>query len=525
MEPAGHEKNMQPVLNFKCEKILSRLDNSGSSAAKTINKENCKSVTNEEVFASPTPVKAPQLSRRSKKLDELEQLEEVKLPDNFQIVGELFDGLETSVRLLRLCKKSVTFQNVCIQVEIFTRRKLLYKHIAQMKYVMPEFILLESTFVHDQKSLCMLPDVKITLLPHTSGKTETFTIRPEGGDSKSLRDVFWKKLRKIILDHPEVIDIPEAALPEPFNSNSDTFANEISASVATDSAAGMPWKHFASSFEPRFSNASQRNQEMEDPVISSSAPVFVTGTGNTSNSFMKHSSPIKQESEVEKIGSSRSAASVTKPQLGQCSPVSHPSTPVQKLPKVAAQGTPKGSTEIKTVLNISRRRSLKFTCENAGGSGPEQILSLNKESGCYTINFEKLVGPFVDNEASGRIPLAFLSKDTGAANKMIAGHKVCESSVVRHEQQMHLTDLFSTICRILQSAKCPYFTKQELLHKILFYGSETFETSEVEEKLKLLEELAPEWISQKTASSGDLLYCFRKGSETSAVYERLKGAA
>ncbi|XP_031477174.1 CDT1-like protein a, chloroplastic [Nymphaea colorata] len=517
MEPVGHEENRRPVLNFKCEKILSHIDKSSSSTAKIINKEKCKPETNEELFASPTPVKAPQLSRRSKKL------EEAKLPDNFQIVGELFDGLETSVRLLRLCKKPVTFQNVCIQVEILTKRKLLYKHLAQMNYVMPEFILVESTFVHDQKSFCMLPDMKITLLPSTSGKTETFTIGPEAGDSKPLRDIFWTRLRDIILDHPEVIDIPEATLPEPFNSNSDTFTDEVSPSVRTDSTACMPSTHFASYFEQRFSNILQHHQEMEAPNLSSAAPNCVTE--NTSNSFMKHYSPIKQESEFEKIGSSRSAASIINPHLGQCSPVAHPPTPAQRMSKVAAQETPKGSAEIRTVLNINRRRSLKFSCENVDGSDSEQILSLNEENrerDYSTREFGKLVGPSVNKAESARIPPVFPPKDTGTASK-ITGHKMCGANVARHEKML-LTDLFNTICRILQSAKCPYFTKQELLHKVLFYSSETFETSEIEEKLKLMEELAPEWISQKIASTGDFLYCFCKGSDVSAVYARLAGA-
>lgn len=209
----------------------------------------------------------------------------------------------------------------------------------------------------------------------------------------------------------QVLDIPEATLPEPFNSNSDTFTDEVSPSVTADSTAGMPSTHFASSFEQRFSNILQHHQEMEGPILSSAAPNCVTE--DSSNSFMKHHSPIKQESEFEKTGSSRSAASIINPHLGQCSPVAHPPTPVQIISKVAAQETPKGSAEIRTVLNINRRRSLKFICENVDESDSEQNLSLNEENrerGYSTREFDKLVRPSVDKVESSRIPPVFPPK-------------------------------------------------------------------------------------------------------------------
>lgn len=47
---------------------------------------------------------------------------------------------------------------------------------------------------------------------------------------------------------------------------------------------------------------------------------------------------------------------------------------------------------------------------------------------------------------------------------------------------------------------------------------------EVEEQLRLLQELAPEWICEKSASSGDLLVCINKISIPEMVRARLAEA-
>ncbi|XWS76277.1 hypothetical protein CRYUN_Cryun01aG0161500 [Craigia yunnanensis] len=68
-----------------------------------------------------------------------------------------------------------------------------------------------------------------------------------------------------------------------------------------------------------------------------------------------------------------------------------------------------------------------------------------------------------------------------------------------------LPKLFNMIHFLFQSIKRSVITKEELVHKIIAGHCDIADRREVEEQLKLLQELAPEWISEKMASAGDLL--------------------
>ncbi|KAE8685362.1 hypothetical protein F3Y22_tig00111099pilonHSYRG00251 [Hibiscus syriacus] len=73
-----------------------------------------------------------------------------------------------------------------------------------------------------------------------------------------------------------------------------------------------------------------------------------------------------------------------------------------------------------------------------------------------------------------------------------------------------LPKFFNMIHYLFQSIKRSVIAKEELMHKIITGHCDTADRGEIEEQLKLLLELAPEWISENTASSGDLLvWCFQ----------------
>lgn len=71
-------------------------------------------------------------------------------------------------------------------------------HLAQIKYVLPEAIHIDKVLVHDNKSLCMKPDLKITL---------TYEV-VQGHSSEStymaLRQLFGLRLMGFFNTHPEV---------------------------------------------------------------------------------------------------------------------------------------------------------------------------------------------------------------------------------------------------------------------------------------------------------------------------------
>ena len=79
---------------------------------------------------------------------------------------------------------------------------------------------------------------------------------------------------------------------------------------------------------------------------------------------------------------------------------------------------------------------------------------------------------------------------------------------LRRRQQMMagLPHLFNQLRLIIQSSNKSVFPYNELLSKVVSSNTELTDRSEVEERLKMLMELAPEWISAKKSLTGDMLY-------------------
>ncbi|KAL6953539.1 hypothetical protein U1Q18_045717 [Sarracenia purpurea var. burkii] len=96
-------------------------------------------------------------------------------------------------------------------------------------------------------------------------------------------------------------------------------------------------------------------------------------------------------------------------------------------------------------------------------------------------------------------------------------------SQAKRQQQMiaSLPKLFDMIRYLFQSIRRSVLTKEEFMNKIMASHLDIVDKREVEEQLKLLQELVPEWIYEKSASSGDLLICVNKISCPESVRARL----
>lgn len=99
-------------------------------------------------------------------------------------------------------------------------------------------------------------------------------------------------------------------------------------------------------------------------------------------------------------------------------------------------------------------------------------------------------------------------------------------SQAKRRQQMiaSLPKLFDMVHYFFQSIKRSAITKHELMHKIIASHLDIVDKREVEEQLRLLQELAPEWIYEKSAITGDLLLCINKISSPESVRARLAEA-
>ncbi|KAK1304137.1 hypothetical protein QJS10_CPB11g02361 [Acorus calamus] len=225
------EESRQTSLDFRCKKII---QSSGKLHVEPCSDAMSGIKENEVKLDSPTPEKLdlPPRTHQMRKIvfaetSRDEHVPQVELPEKYKKLTDFFNRMETSVRLLRLRKKLTNFENISRQVEVLTKRKFLYSHLAQIKYIFPDALKIEPVLVHDERSLCMTPDMKITLLLNVADD------RSNGSLSLAYCKAFHAKLSEFYNAHPECDDVPEAELPESFNLGNFMTQQESSALVSS----------------------------------------------------------------------------------------------------------------------------------------------------------------------------------------------------------------------------------------------------------------------------------------------------
>ncbi|KAL0417354.1 UNVERIFIED_CONTAM: CDT1-like protein a, chloroplastic [Sesamum latifolium] len=213
----------------------------------------------EEDFSSPTPVKTKEPSRIKSK----EELAE--LPEKYCTLLEIFNRMTSSLRLLGLRKRTPSFQNISIQVEILTGRKFLYIHLGQIKYILPEAVQIDKILVHDEKTKCMKSDMKITLV------CDVVKDHQEESEFVALSNLFTSRLRDFYITHPEGCGVPEAALPEPFSSRSISINGD---SISADSSVLSETEilnssHLPPSFKRHFHQKAAATEMEKTDILSS----------------------------------------------------------------------------------------------------------------------------------------------------------------------------------------------------------------------------------------------------------------
>ncbi|XP_058097804.1 CDT1-like protein a, chloroplastic [Magnolia sinica] len=592
MEHKRCEESRQSALDFKCKKILPGMEKSSISDLVAIQIVNVDEISDmESNLASQTPEKTiqpPRSKNKGSKLPiralgnffedfqnadvgtqaahenpkdnndkdvsisesipnvvwDLQKHEENELPNKYEIIADFFDRMETSARLLSLCNKLPSFQNICVQVEILTKRKFLYTHLAQIKHIFPEAIQIEKILTHDESTLCMKPDMKITLL------ADVLEGHLDQSPSMSLRKAFRARLLEFFSKHPEGGDIPEALLPEPFNQRNHTILPELlpvglSTKLHQPTFVGSEHlsnsSHLSTNFCRLFSQKIVPETE-KTPLLAS--PVPITSVTTASENLQCIESPVKKE--VFSAASASASASIKSPaelifspghsnsHFSGSTPSKLVSTPEKLMTETPAQPTPIRSvptpddnvtTETVILSHSARRRALIFS-------------SPSKSERSESSDSKTMVGATEQNRATSSfrpeavtMKASHMEEGSSAMLQQMVEENVsvtatdCKISRTGFAKRQHtlscLPGLFNTVCRIFRSANCSSITKQELVHKILLHNCDIIETGEVEEQLKLLEELVPDWICGKMVSSGDFLYCIRKFSDPNSILARL----
>jgi chromatin licensing and DNA replication factor 1 len=81
-------------------------------------------------------------------------------------------------------------------------RKFLYSHLVQMKRLFPDAIEIKKILLHDEKSLCMYPDMEITLVMDVVECKS-----PDQSPSMALCEAFYSKLLDFLNAHRKVINL------------------------------------------------------------------------------------------------------------------------------------------------------------------------------------------------------------------------------------------------------------------------------------------------------------------------------
>ncbi|KAE8650673.1 CDT1-like protein a, chloroplastic [Cucumis sativus] len=486
-----------------------------------------------------------------------------KLPEKFELLCKFFDCLDSAMRLLRFKGVASNFSSVCTKIEVLTDRRFSYSHLAQLKFILPEAIMLKKVVVFDERTSCMKPDLHISF---------NFGVLESKEDQyMQLRKLFRTRLSEFVSSHPEIDDIPKDSLPNPFNfrslnlfpetnslSSVKTSIEQLAPEQPLPSAEDIPSNHHSENNQGfRIIKSTMTghgpNKQKELFGLSHFSPVSRLFSQKAVNidvqtfdaSSTKPSSPIKLSSNstsnlhcLENYASPICSLSLPNPTTpsnmvgivtmrkedGQSAkvndidstPVKFVSTSDQLMASTPAMAPPKRSSMTpdddfsystnKLVRRPPRSRSLVFDTPTKEDKNKDEI-DVSLDNDILDVLSESLVQSIREKERKIKEEQMPAITQAKRRQKLIA----------------NLPKLFNAIFFLYH--KRTVVKREELLNKIITGSVDILDRREVEEQLDLLFELVPDWISQKLASNGgDVLVCINKLSNVESVSVRLKEA-
>ncbi|CAH1447297.1 unnamed protein product [Lactuca virosa] len=420
------------------------------------------------------------------------------LPERYEILDKFFNSLQSSIRILHLKGSASTFTNISRAVESLTDRRFTYRHLAQLKFILPEGIEIKKILLRDDLTSCMKPDLDVTL---------NFSIIQDDEKLKSenkniqMKKLFRSRLVSFHKSNPEGDEVPEEMLPEPFNQSS---------CVTSSNAMKKPNLR---------SVQDTVSQQQQQTVVASHMP----------QSFKRCFSKQASDHSSTKIACVPMAPSPIK----MCSKL--PETPLKSFSKKGDDGTPAKliSTPIsatpaqaayRPVRSIMTPDDDEYSVMSPTKSTPSKLT--RRSGGRRSITFDTPVKRASDDDdddcdiLSGDLFASIKEKERKAKEE---NDPAISHAKWRKQMIAGLPKLFDSLLFIFQ--KRSVITKVELIRTIISCRLEIVDRREVEEQLMLLQELAPEWIHQKMASSGDLLFCVNKISSPESIRTRLSEAS
>nr|GME11125.1 CDT1-like protein A, chloroplastic [Ipomoea batatas] len=427
-----------------------------------------------------------------------------KLPEKYELLGEFFNSLANSIRLLQRMGSNTTFTNISSKIEFLTDRRFSHAHLAQLKFILPEAIEVTKIIVHDERTRCMKPDLHITLNASVVGDN--------GSGILELGKVFRARLLDFFKSHPEGDDIPEDELPHPFNQSKPPVPSgspfmggearneavyEIDGVVVNVSKPPASITHLSRSFGRSFSQRStlcrvedtKQEQTLAVNLSPERKPCADSGAGCSPNAVA-----VKKDLHLSKVEEGSFLTAEATPPPKRC-------YMTREDDKDSAKSPPN-----KLVRRSARGRLIFDTpVKNAGGSETERPSSAHDD--IYDLP-EDLLQSIREKERKALEENDPAISQAKWRKQMLAG----------------LPKLFDMIYFLFQSIRRSVIPKEELMYRIISSPLRTVDTREIEEQLRLLHELAPEWIYEKSASRGDLFICVNKIPGPESIRSRFADA-
>ncbi|KAH7850052.1 hypothetical protein Vadar_027173 [Vaccinium darrowii] len=393
---------------------------------------------------------------------------------------------------------------------------------------------MKKVVVYDERTCCMKPDLHIAMNVDAV-KNEGKLLSAIGNSHR--RKVFHSRLLDFFKAHPEG-EVPEETLPEPFNkskldmhtgtSNASTSSliGETSTEELLDQQPAAA-THLSPTFRMHFSQKVSRNatananQEHSIMCLQPSAlPVSELDVDQSSNqgSISASSAP------------SISKFSLNPPTIDKCSslgasltsvPPSHPHiTPLKKrdlenetsssVATTTIQGTPAKlvSTPVRLMSATPARQPPKRSCMSPDDYSTSQNKLIRRPIRNRSLTFDSPMkisegkdevnhvgGLSIDNDIFDILSQKLLESIKEKERKAFEERDPAISQAKRRQKMIaSLPKLFDIIHFLFQSIKPSVVTKEEFMHRIVANHLDIVDRREVEEHLKLLQELAAAWI-------------------------------
>ncbi|CAL1353368.1 unnamed protein product [Linum trigynum] len=430
---------------------------------------------------------------------------------------ECFTSLVTSIRLLGLKGAHPSFTNISPKVESLTKEEFSYRNLAQLKYIFPEAIEITKALKFGERTGSMIPELRVSL--NLDSVAPGLNLE-ESSPYMALGEAFRNRLADFCRDHPEDVEVPAAMLPHPFNQlkQVNEMVVETAAGPLVDAAA-IPLDELkpvaaASHFPPDFR-----------PCLSKRAVKVEAGTHGSSTeadcSALLLSSPVEGDSGVAEHLSKPCCLPPTpsKVTVKRDQPMATPAKNVES----AAGPSESIMCTTTPAASCPPRRCYMTPGDDEGDNDDVIYFSANKLTRPHPVRTRSLkfdtnpddVSADKNNAAVPKSPATMVREND---NEEEGAERPCQQ-----EMMASLLRVFNTVQSLFQLGRGSVMTKEEVIHKIIAQHLDVVDKGEVEEQLKLLAELLPEWISEKTAFSGDMVFYINKTASTEAMRARLEG--